>query len=501
MLTRLKVSGFKNLVDVDVSFGPFTCIAGPNGVGKSNLFDAIQFLCALADKPLVDAARGVRDHSNSNWEVRSLFHRCGERIEPEMSFEAEMIVPRSVEELAADDEAERVEASTTLLRYELVLTYAGGANGVTANPLRIVRENLIPIPRGAAPKVLPFKPSRAWRDTVLDGRRTVPLISTKDHDGQVVIHLHQDKQSGRASGGRTFQERASGLARTVLSLTNSGESPTALIAKREMQSWRLLQLEPSALRQPDEFLAPTRLASNGAHLPATLYRLAATDDPHPSGAIPPVLSRVGNRLFDLLGDVRRVQVHRDEVRQLLTLQVSDKSGTAHPARALSDGTLRFLALSVLAEDAETGGVICLEEPENGIHPLRIPAMLDLLKDIATDTELPVGEDNPLRQVIVNTHSPGVVQEVEHNDLIVATATDTVREGHHFERAAFGCLGDTWRAKLPGSHCSPLGDLLAYLSPANRLMANGLSPAKSRPRRVIDRQDVRSLFTEYEPESV
>jgi len=500
MLTRLKVSGFKNLVDVDVSFGPFTCIAGPNGVGKSNLFDAIQFLSALADKPLIDAARGVRDHSNNNWEVRSLFHRCGERTASEMSFVAEMIVPQRIDEMATDDLAASVEATTTLLQYELVLTYAGGANGVTANPLRIVKENLTPIPRGNAPKVLPFKPSREWRASVLHGERRGPFISTKDQDGQVVIHLHQNKQSGRASGGRTFQERASGLARTVLSLTNSGESPTALIAKREMQSWRLLQLEPSALREPDLFLAPTRLASNGAHLPATLYRLAATDDPHPSDTDPPVLSRVGNRLFDLLGDIRRVQVNRDEVRQLLTLQVSDKSGTAHPARALSDGTLRFLALSVLAEDAETGGVICFEEPENGIHPLRIPAMLRLLKDIATDAELPVGQDNPLRQVIVNTHSPGVVQGVEPDDLVVASVADTVRDGVHFERAEFGCLNDTWRAKLPSANCSPLGELLAYLSPANRLMANGLSPAKSRPRRVIDRPDVRSLF-DYEPESV
>ena len=32
MLTRLKVNGFKNLVDVDVRFGPFTCVAGVNGV-------------------------------------------------------------------------------------------------------------------------------------------------------------------------------------------------------------------------------------------------------------------------------------------------------------------------------------------------------------------------------------------------------------------------------------------------------------------------------------
>ncbi len=56
MLTRLKVSGFKNLVGVDVRFGPFTCIAGPNGSGKSNLFDAIIFLSALASDTVMNAA-------------------------------------------------------------------------------------------------------------------------------------------------------------------------------------------------------------------------------------------------------------------------------------------------------------------------------------------------------------------------------------------------------------------------------------------------------------
>lgn len=50
MLTRLTVNGFKNLIGVDVRFGPFTCIAGANGVGKSNLFDAIRFLSALSEK-------------------------------------------------------------------------------------------------------------------------------------------------------------------------------------------------------------------------------------------------------------------------------------------------------------------------------------------------------------------------------------------------------------------------------------------------------------------
>ena len=67
MLTRLKVNGFKNLVNVDVRFGPFTCIAGANGVGKSNLFDAIMFLSALAEKPFLDAAKSVRDDDRGCW--------------------------------------------------------------------------------------------------------------------------------------------------------------------------------------------------------------------------------------------------------------------------------------------------------------------------------------------------------------------------------------------------------------------------------------------------
>src|SRR5579863_9494953 len=95
MLTRLRVSGFKNLVDVDVRFGPFTCIAGANGVGKSNLFDAIAFLSALAEEPLIDAALRVRDEGGRSGDVRSLFHRVGGTYSEEMSFQAEMVVPKN----------------------------------------------------------------------------------------------------------------------------------------------------------------------------------------------------------------------------------------------------------------------------------------------------------------------------------------------------------------------------------------------------------------------
>ena len=130
MLTRLKVNGFKNLVDVDVRLGPFTCIAGANGVGKSNLFDAIRFLSAMADKPIIEAALSVRDEGGRTADVRSLFHRVGESYDDRMCFEAEMIVPLR----GTDDLGQQAEATNTFLRYTVELAYRPAAQGRTFVP-------------------------------------------------------------------------------------------------------------------------------------------------------------------------------------------------------------------------------------------------------------------------------------------------------------------------------------------------------------------------------
>jgi predicted ATP-dependent endonuclease of OLD family len=59
------------------------------------------------------------------------------------------------------------------------------------------------------------------------------------------------------------------------------------------------------------------------------------------------------------------------------------------------------------DDSHTG-LLCFEEPENGIHPFRIATMSSLLKDLTTDFS---DESLPLRQAIVNTHSPILVKEL------------------------------------------------------------------------------------------
>ncbi|MCU7904550.1 MAG: AAA family ATPase [Candidatus Thiodiazotropha sp. (ex Epidulcina cf. delphinae)] len=461
MLTRLKINGFKNLVDVDVHFGPFTCIAGANGVGKSNLFDAIRFLSALADISFLEAAHLVRDEEGLSVDIRGLFHRAGNKRVEKMTFEAEMIVPRK----GNDHLGQLAEATTTFLRYKLELSYCQDTTSGTMGVLELVHESLDYIKKGEASRHLPFKHSAAkWRASLGLGKRSSPFISTEAEENRRIIKLHQDG----GSRGKPRSLLAESLPRTVLSDSNASESPTALLARLEMRSWRLLQLEPTALRKPDEFTAPGRLGMDGAHLAKSLYAQAnvGCNPDQPCESSKQVYAQVTNSLSQLLDDVREVKVDRDEKRELLTLKVAGKDGVFHPARSLSDGTLRFLALAVL-ELERMPGVLCFEEPENGIHPQRIEAMLELLQDIAMDTSEPVDDDNPLRQVIINTHSPSVVLLVPADSLIVADLQEQVDQvtKTRFTHACFSCLPETWRqrASKPMTTVS-LGKLLSYLNP-------------------------------------
>jgi len=493
MLTRLTISGFKNLVDVDVRFGPFTCIAGVNGVGKSNLFDAIMFLSVLADKPLLDAARSVRDGTS---DIRTLFHRVGNEFGKCMTFEAEMIVPQN----GTDDLGQGAQASITSLRYAITIGYRS-ENGHKQGGLELLKEELTHINRGDALKHFLFSNKPKWRDSAVTGRRSGgDFISTDGEGKDRVIKLHQDG----GGHGRPRSILATNLPRTVLSTANAAENPTALMAKREMQSWRLLQLEPAALRKPDEISAPTKLSANGSHLAATLYHLPKAKHYNDQGSTGSddtalsVYSKVANRLSDLIDDVKAISVDYDEKRELLTAIVTGRDGTPHSARSLSDGTLRFLALVVLELDTEASGLICLEEPENGIHPERIPAMLDLLQDIAMDTNEPIGSDNPLRQVIINTHSPAVVAQIPDESLLVAESIELNESGTRYKAVRFSPLGDTWRHKKATGEVTVVskGKILSYLNPVASEETDkgyGVSERKSivvpMKRRVIDRPDL------------
>jgi len=70
--------------------------------------------------------------------------------------------------------------------------------------------------------------------------------------------------------------------------------------------------------------------------------------------------------------------------------------------------LRLLALCILEYDVKYTGLLCFEEPENGIHPFRIGPTTQLLKDLSSGFS---DNEGLLRQVIVNTHSPVLISSL------------------------------------------------------------------------------------------
>lgn len=71
-----------------------------------------------------------------------------------------------------------------------------------------------------------------------------------------------------------------------------------------------------------------------------------------------------------------------------------------PATRLSDGTLRYLCLLAILCHPEPPPLVCIDEPELGLHPDILPTLARLLKDASARCQL-----------IVTTHSDALVDEL------------------------------------------------------------------------------------------
>ena len=139
----------------------------------------------------------------------------------------------------------------------------------------------------------------------------------------------------------------------------------------------------SVFRQPqDAALRRTPLAEDFSNLGLFLNYLR-TD--------PQTRETLLEHLRDLYSDLQEVDV---EVRGgTVELYVLEQDKPPVSAKRLSDGTLRYLALLAILLDPQPPALVCIEEPELGLHPDLLPKLADLLVDASERMQL-----------IVTTHS-------------------------------------------------------------------------------------------------
>ncbi len=81
-----------------------------------------------------------------------------------------------------------------------------------------------------------------------------------------------------------------------------------------------------------------------------------------------------------------------------------------PATRLSDGTLRYLCLLAILCHPTPPAVICIEEPELGLHPDVLPTLAELLKEASERTQL-----------FITTHSDVLVDAMSDRPEVVLIA--------------------------------------------------------------------------------
>ncbi len=402
MITQIEIDGFKTFKDFKVELAPFQVIVGPNGSGKSNLFDALHLLSRLATDDIASAFQVLRGRDYEQFTALP-----NGKYTDRIRIAVEMLVDRKVQ----DDLGDHAELTYTRLRYQLEVSIR--TNGRGMERFYVTHESLAPI----------FQEEDNWSEKygISSQESWIPKLTVEEQHykklGQAELLIHTINVSDNSEGHTLitlFSERpienkdssrrfkAESMQRTVLSSVNDISYYHAFAAREELRSLKFLHLNPKALREPSSVKAPKNLSSDGGNLPTTLARMQAEDKF--------ALKDVSRDMANLVPGILDIEIDEDKARAQYIVQAKTANQRTFSSQVLSDGTLRLLALATLGNDPQFHGILCLEEPENGVHPFGLKNMARLLRKMATDFNDPEQVNEPLRQVLVTTHSPAFISQ-------------------------------------------------------------------------------------------
>lgn len=392
MLTRIEIDGFKTFKGFELDLTPLTAIVGPNASGKSNLFDALQFLGALAEKDIRSAMKGLRG------EPEEFFRHTATGIDECITFAVEAYLQQN----GTDDFGRPFEITTQRLRYEVKLGFSGG---VDESPRGIfVREESCRALRRSddrAAYIQPLKPKY--------NSQVSPFIRKNEAGDALLV-----RQDGRQRHGRPVQLSLKEASRTALSTITTAEFPH-LYALREMfLSLKFLEINPTAARSANDRYETSVLRQDASNLAAVLTRLheETTSKDRPDG----VLADIAADLSALIPSVTRINTQTDQQNRQYSFSLSFADDQRFSSRVISDGTIRLLALLALLDDPKRRGTLCFEEPENGVHEGRIPTLIEFMREA---TAIHSDSKYPLFQIILNTHSPKVMAALQDSEIVAA----------------------------------------------------------------------------------
>ena len=368
-LVDLRISHYKNLSDIALTdIQPVTVLVGCNGVGKSNVADALRFLR--------DAISQGLDHAVSTRGGIGLIRQFSPTKPFQISFNFGF---------AENDDTAHVT------RYQLTLTSLREGNFRVERESAKWNENI-------------FSPYQFTRDS--QGKIT---LETKSAYGTRSFQLNEERPI--SSDMLAFGQRYLG---DDLSLKNKLSPPIipafgitlgGRLLNDFILNFRFSAIYPNTLRQPAPPDTDPILKENGSNWASILRTLKKT-------------SR-GKQAWEQVREM--MQVVMPQLEDITTqavggfilsrFKVREANGEAHffdPSQ-ISDGTLRILGILLALYQTPHPSLMVIEEPEQTVNPALLALLADAFREVSERTQL-----------LITSHSPHLIDCFEPENIQVVT---------------------------------------------------------------------------------
>jgi len=402
MITRVEALNFRCLRYVNQPLRPFSVLVGANASGKSTFLDVILFIRdVVAEGP----SAAIRRRTDNVYDM--LWQRQG------ASFEL------AIEATLPDEVQRRLgQAPAKQIRYELKIGFCSDSGEVGILGERLYFASAEGELNGVGQQRMLFPAEIMPPARIYDAAQKLPgqkILHKRHEQGGQTDTFYREVNLEKGKGwipSFRFGPQKSALG----NLPDDGTSfPAATWLKQFLtEQVQQLVLNSQLIRVPSRPGQLRRFLPDGGNLPWVIEDLRTRSPAiyaewleHVRMALPEIES------------IRSVQREEDKHRYLV---VRYSTGVDVPSWVVSDGTLRFLALTLLAYLDSPGAVYLIEEPENGIHPRAVEPLYQSLSSVYES------------QVLVATHSPIILGLVSLDDVLCFAkldgATDVVSGSEH-----------------------------------------------------------------------
>jgi predicted ATPase len=398
MIRLIEARGYKCLKYICQPLAPFQILVGPNASGKTSLLDVAAFVQDLVRE---NAESAVRKRARSLREL--VWQQEGDLLElaleltlPEALADPQVHAARYEVRVGLDS-----HGAVALLGENLWLLSASERNSNTVQPA------LFPSERSDEKPVfreIGKRKPQGWQK-----------VMGRSEDGR--IHIHSE------TTGWNFQLRLTPIRSGLTAIPEEKERFGRSLWVRDflLHGIQSLTLNSLQMRRPCPPDVGLEFLPDGSNIPKVVK--------HFREARPQQFQRWIRHLQTVLPDLVNLSVREREEDRYLYLVAGFRGGLQVPSWLLSDGTLRLVALTLIAylsassADFGVSGAYLIEEPENGIHPKALEAVYQSLSSAYRS------------QILCTTHSALLLNLAEPAQLLCfarteSGATDIVRGDFH-----------------------------------------------------------------------